>query len=294
MPTQKIMSQGYDAGLYTYDFPGNPTDAPVSSFNPPPGALVVDTENFVLYQKTSPLGDNSGYSLSGASSGLTRVTPSTPLTGASLSFNTASLNEELYIVPAGTIAALTVVFPSDANSAIGQTLSLYSTQIVSTLTVTAAGLTLEGDAVTSLAANQPVSWTKVAASTWARNSTPSATTLTNLLSVSGAGPQINAKTDIVTPSAPVTTNSLSITTTKQNETLYIVPAGTIAALTIVFPSDANSQIGQVSQWFSTQIVSTLTVTSAGLTLLGSAVTALAANTPITYKKVAASTWARLQ
>jgi hypothetical protein len=47
------MAQGYDDGLYGYSFPGDPTDAPVSSFNPPNGALIVDTENFVLYQKTS-------------------------------------------------------------------------------------------------------------------------------------------------------------------------------------------------------------------------------------------------
>lgn len=79
-----------------------------------------------------------------------------------------------------------------------------------------------------------------------------------------------------------------------DETVYITPAGTIAALTFVFPEDINSRIGQTLCLVSTQIVTTLTVSSSGLTLKGTAVTALAVNTAIIYRKVAALTWLRLQ
>lgn len=97
----------------------------------------------------------------------------------------------------------------------------------------------------------------------------------------------------VSPYTPVTTNSISFNTNGDDETLCITPAGTIAALTVVFPPDANSVIGQKLEIFPTQVVTTLTVTSTGLTLKGTAVTALAVNTPLAWRKVAASTWARL-
>ncbi len=104
---------------------------------------------------------------------------------------------------------------------------------------------------------------------------------------------IKGLADVVTASTPVTTNTVTAGTGKVNETLYLTPAGTLAALTLAFPSDANSQVGQVLRVFSTQIVTALTVSAAGLTIQGAAVTALAANTPVSFQKVAASTWIRL-
>lgn len=42
-------------------WPGNPTNVSVAEFNEPPGTVVIDYTDFLLYQKTSPLGDNSGF-----------------------------------------------------------------------------------------------------------------------------------------------------------------------------------------------------------------------------------------
>lgn len=109
--------------------------------------------------------------------------------------------------------------------------------------------------------------------------------------------QDNPKTsvlDIVSPYTPVTTDSISAKLKGQNETVYLTPAGTIAAATFVFPDEYNSRIGQFLTLVSTQIVTALTVTSTGLTLKGTAITALAVNTPIIWQKVAALTWMRIQ
>lgn len=104
---------------------------------------------------------------------------------------------------------------------------------------------------------------------------------------------LSLKTDIVQPVTPLTGATVTATALGANETAYVTPAGTIAALTYVFPTDATSRIGQVLRLVSTQIVTALTVTSTSLTLVGTAVTALAVNTPVVYQKVAAATWLRL-
>jgi hypothetical protein len=97
------------------------------------------------------------------------VTPLSPITALSESFNVRGASELVYLTPAGTIAANTIVFPADNQSRIGQSLSIASTQTVTALTVTSANLTLIGTAVTALVANAaPVKWKKVAAATWMR------------------------------------------------------------------------------------------------------------------------------
>jgi hypothetical protein len=96
------------------------------------------------------------------------VNATTPLTGASISANANGQNEIQYIAPAGTIAALTYVFPTDANSRIGQSITLFSTHIVTALTITSTSQTLIGTALTALAVDMPYTWRKVAASTWIR------------------------------------------------------------------------------------------------------------------------------
>lgn len=120
-----------------------------------------------------------------------------------------------------------------------------------------------------------------------------AAALTNILASTGSGAALLPKTNIVSASSPVTTATVTAGTGKINETFYLTPAGTIAALTFVFPSNANSSIGQKLILVSHQIVTALTVSSSGLTLQGTAVTALAVDTPIIWQKVAASTWMRL-
>lgn len=53
-------------------YPGNPTNVAIGTFNVPPGTFVVDYSTPALWQKTSPLGDNSGYS---GNSGSTLTAP---------------------------------------------------------------------------------------------------------------------------------------------------------------------------------------------------------------------------
>lgn len=95
-----------------------------------------------------------------------KVTPYTPLTAFSISAGTGLHDETIFLTPAGTLATGTFIFPTDAKSRIGQKITLVSTQVVTALTITSTNLTLNGAAITALAANVPVTWQKTAASTW--------------------------------------------------------------------------------------------------------------------------------
>lgn len=100
-------------------------------------------------------------------------------------------------------------------------------------------------------------------------------------------------TEIVTAVTPVTTQGVGFRGRGEHEHIYCTPAGTIAAMTIVFPAPAESRLFQIIRLTSHQIVTTLTVTASGNTILGSAVTALAVDTPVQWQKIAASTWVRI-
>ena len=97
---------------------------------------------------------------------------------------------------------------------------------------------------------------------------------------------------IVSASTPVTTDVLTANALGKDEVINAVPAGTIAAMTFTFPTNANSRIGQTLTLTSTQVVTALTVSSSGLTIRGTAVTALAVNTPVTFVKVSSAVWLR--
>lgn len=250
-------------------------------------ALIDKSGNVVVETTAGVMKDGTGATLSLTPA---KVVTSTPITSGTVAVDSSKADQIINLTPAGTLSALTFTFPSDGNSVIGQKLTLQSNQIVTTLTVSSAGLTLNGDAVTSLAVNSPVSWVKTAASTWNRTASPATQTLTNLLAAAGSGQAIRSAFQKVTTSSPVTTNSISCNASGLDDIQYLTPAGTIAALTYVFPSDANSQLGQVIEITSTQIVSTLTLTTSGLTIVGTAQTALAVNTPARFRKVKASTW----
>jgi hypothetical protein len=92
----------------------------------------------------------------------------TPAAGATITASPNGLDETVYLDHSDTIATMTFVFPSNANSVTGQTLRIFSRSIITTLTVTATGLTLRGAALTTLAASGTVAWQKVAANTWIR------------------------------------------------------------------------------------------------------------------------------
>jgi hypothetical protein len=78
-----------------------------------------------------------------------------------------------------------------------------------------------------------------------------------------------------------------------DETVVLDHGSTASAATFVFPSNSNSVTGQILRLFSRSDVTTLTVTSTGLTLRGTALTALSADDSIAWQKVAANTWIRL-
>jgi hypothetical protein len=78
-----------------------------------------------------------------------------------------------------------------------------------------------------------------------------------------------------------------------DETVVLDHGTTATASTFVFPSNSNSVTGQILRLFSRSAVTTLTVTSTGLTLHGAALTALTASQSVAWQKVAANTWIRL-
>jgi hypothetical protein len=92
----------------------------------------------------------------------------TPAAGATITASPNGLDETVYLDHGSLIATMTFVFPSNANSVTGQTLRIFARSIITTLTVTATGLTLRGAALTTLAASGTAAWQKVAANTWIR------------------------------------------------------------------------------------------------------------------------------
>ncbi len=91
--------------------------------------------------------------------------------------------------------------------------------------------------------------------------------------------------------SPTTGQTVQMNDNNLDGTLYLTPAAGLAALTITFPSDANSRIGQIRRFATNKSVAILTM--AGATILNN-VTALVANDCFSYQKVAANTWVRLQ
>jgi hypothetical protein len=88
----------------------------------------------------------------------------TPLTGVTQAIPNDA--EQVYVVPAGTIAALTLTLPAKPYD--GQELCIATTQIVTALTMTAPAGTLRG-ALTAGTANGFASWKYNAAdTTWYR------------------------------------------------------------------------------------------------------------------------------
>lgn len=78
-----------------------------------------------------------------------------------------------------------------------------------------------------------------------------------------------------------------------DETVFLDHGSTAAAATFVFPSNSNSVTGQILRLFARSAVTALTVTSSGLTLYGTALTALTSSQSVAWQKVAANTWIRL-
>lgn len=93
------------------------------------------------------------------------VTVYTPASGAAVNFNTSKVDEVMYLKHDPGITGLTVVFPSDGNSVIGQTISLFPKTAVSA-TVAYTNGTRVPTAPTAFVAGIMYSWQKVEANTW--------------------------------------------------------------------------------------------------------------------------------
>jgi len=92
----------------------------------------------------------------------------TSVAAATITARPDGLDETVFLDHGSTAGTATFVFPTNANSVTGQILRLFARSAVTALTVTSAGLTLRGAALTALTASQSVAWQKVAASTWIR------------------------------------------------------------------------------------------------------------------------------
>jgi hypothetical protein len=93
------------------------------------------------------------------------VTVVAPAGGGTVTFNTNTVDETLYLELSGAITGLTVVFPTDAASVIGQTISLISTHAINA-TVSYTNGTRVPTAPTALAAGVLYQWRKTKSNTW--------------------------------------------------------------------------------------------------------------------------------
>lgn len=112
--------------------------------------------------------------------------------------------------------------------------------------------------------------------------------------VTGYGITDAALAPIATLVVPLTGQTRTFNTSKQWEIIACNHTATIAAQTFVFPVDANAAIGQELRIFSRSIITTVTLTLNSNTILGLALTTLPANGNVAWRKVSASTWARIQ
>lgn len=89
----------------------------------------------------------------------------TPTTGQTVSFLNSSVDQILTLNPAGALAALTITFPSDASSRLGQVVRVAAMQSIAALTLSGATI-LNG--VTAMVSGDAFSFLKINTNTWVR------------------------------------------------------------------------------------------------------------------------------
>jgi hypothetical protein len=94
------------------------------------------------------------------------VSVATPASAGVITFNAGGQDELIYLDIGAAITGLTINFPTDANSVIGQTVSVFSRSAVNATVTYPIGTEVPA-APTALVAGILYSWTKVQASTWA-------------------------------------------------------------------------------------------------------------------------------
>lgn len=140
-------STGVNGQVCTTNVPAGPVNLPGTAMIP------ADTG---LSQGQSPQTVLVPAALTGAT-----TQDAAPLTGTTVAANAGVA--KLMLNPAGTIATLTVTLPPSTALADGQTFSIYSTQTVTALTVTAGAGTTITPSITTVTAAAPVKLVYVAA-----------------------------------------------------------------------------------------------------------------------------------
>jgi len=97
---------------------------------------------------------------------------------------------------------------------------------------------------------------------------------------------------VIQTATPVNAGTTVLTDAVNDAHLVCTPAGTIAAHTFTFPTNANSRIGQIVTISTSAEITAVTFSGAGLTITED-VTGLLAGAAITFQKVAASVWRRI-
>lgn len=92
------------------------------------------------------------------------------------------------------------------------------------------------------------------------------------------------------PATPTTGQTVVATDDDKDRTIVLTPAGALADLTITFPSDGASRLGQVLCITTSQAITNLAFT-AGPTVGNWSASALAGDFFV-YQKVGANTWRR--
>jgi hypothetical protein len=107
-------------------------------------------------------------------------------------------------------------------------------------------------------------------------------------------PEVKKNRPTVSVYTSVDAATISARTDGLDETIVLNHSSTATTATLAFPSNTNSVTGQILRLFSADIVTTLTVSLPGsVAILGTALTALAADDSVAFQKVAANTWIRL-
>lgn len=92
--------------------------------------------------------------------------------------------------------------------------------------------------------------------------------------------------------SPTTGQTVTIPDGPGRTGVYLTPAGALLALTINFPSDASTITGQVIYICITQVVTTLTLSVSGGSILNG-LTSFAGNDCVSFIKMAPNVWARI-
>jgi hypothetical protein len=173
--------------------------------------------------------------------------------------------------PSTALATFTLNLPSAARSVIGQRCGFYTNVQITSMSVLSSGGAL-ADTIGTVRAGEYLEFEKRTSTTW------------QLVS--------SRQSRYISFTSPTTGSTVDITAAAGRDgTVAFAPAGALAALTITFPSDANSRTTQRITLTTTQTITTLTLSSSGASFLGNPGT-LVAGTPVTFEKVAATFWQR--